>query len=295
MRQFSVRSWRFLAIAGALAVLGATVTFAQSTDGSNTNQSPWSNPAGPTANAENGVTPFGPMFSGQGPMLNRQGPMMRGGQWTDNDNFGRGNGPRGGYGMGYGNGPGAGVRGAGGPGFGPGAGGVGRGYGFSDFGTGASIGQDQVPTIVNGFLARFTGGSYQISRILQFANNYYVQVTDSSKKAPAFELVVNANGGAVHPTPVTMQWNTSYGRAQYSLQGNVGQMSVTSSQAAQNAKDYVTKVSSNASVSSPVQYSGYYSFIVSDNGKTVGVLSVNGYNGQVWYQNWNGAFVKSVQ
>jgi hypothetical protein len=36
---------------------------------------------------------------------------------------------------------------------------------------------------------------------------------------------------------------------------------------------------------------GYYTLHVLTDGKMTGVLSVNGYTGQVWYHTWHGAFV----
>jgi hypothetical protein len=34
-----------------------------------------------------------------------------------------------------------------------------------------------------------------------------------------------------------------------------------------------------------------YNFDVLQNGKTYGMLSVNGYSGQVWYHTWHGTFI----
>ncbi len=39
---------------------------------------------------------------------------------------------------------------------------------------------------------------------------------------------------------------------------------------------------------------GYYTLDFSRDGKVVGMLSVNGYTGEVWLHTWHGDFVKEV-
>ncbi len=40
-------------------------------------------------------------------------------------------------------------------------------------------------------------------------------------------------------------------------------------------------------------YYGYYNIDVLLNGSTYGMLSVNGYTGQVWYHTWHGAYIQT--
>ena len=40
---------------------------------------------------------------------------------------------------------------------------------------------------------------------------------------------------------------------------------------------------------------GYYTIHVLSDGQVYGMLSVNGYSGQVWYHNWHGQFVDMLE
>jgi hypothetical protein len=40
------------------------------------------------------------------------------------------------------------------------------------------------------------------------------------------------------------------------------------------------------------QFPGYYTVHILKSGKVTGMLSVNGYSGQVWYHTWHGAFIQ---
>ena len=39
-------------------------------------------------------------------------------------------------------------------------------------------------------------------------------------------------------------------------------------------------------------FPGYYTLDVTRDGRTLGMLSVNAYSGQVWYHNWHGTFIQ---
>ena len=40
-----------------------------------------------------------------------------------------------------------------------------------------------------------------------------------------------------------------------------------------------------------MQFPGYYTMDFLKDGKTAGMLSVNGYTGQVWFHTWHGNFI----
>jgi hypothetical protein len=50
------------------------------------------------------------------------------------------------------------------------------------------------------------------AHVMEFANDFYVAVTDTATGQGAFELLVDRDSGAVHPEPQSMTWNTKYGR-----------------------------------------------------------------------------------
>ena len=43
-----------------------------------------------------------------------------------------------------------------------------------------------------------------------------------------------------------------------------------------------------------VAYYGYYTIMTTFDGKHYGMLSVNGYSGDVWYHTWHGMFISEV-
>ena len=103
-----------------------------------------------------------------------------------------------------------------------------------------------------------------------------------------------------------MMWNTKYspmswmtlaphasaGVSGFWFNAPSAQMSVTPTQAHDNAAQYLKTYLPNASVEDKGDtFYGYYNFDVLQNGKTYGMLSVNGYTGAVWYHTWHGTFV----
>ncbi len=72
------------------------------------------------------------------------------------------------------------------------------------------------------------------------------------------------------------------------------QMPVSMAQARDDAVQYLKTYLPNAAVEDQGDtFYGYYNFDVLQNDKTYGMLSVNGYTGQVWYHTWHGAYIAS--
>ncbi len=98
-----------------------------------------------------------------------------------------------------------------------------------------------------------------------------------------------------------MMWNTKYSPMSqmmggYWFQAPSGKMTVTVEQARANAKDFLQKNLSNATLEETTDtYYGYYNMDVLKEGKTYGMLSVNGYTGAVWYHTWHGDFMQAKE
>lgn len=45
----------------------------------------------------------------------------------------------------------------------------------------------------------------------------------------------------------------------------------------------------------PAQFYGYYTLDFEKDGETIGILSVNGFNGQVFLHTWHGLFIEEVE
>jgi hypothetical protein len=70
-------------------------------------------------------------------------------------------------------------------------------------------------------------------------------------------------------------------------------MSVTSDQARDIAQRWLDANQSGATANSPDAFYGYYTVDFQRGGKLAGMLSVNGYSGQVWYHTWHGDFIQT--
>lgn len=94
-----------------------------------------------------------------------------------------------------------------------------------------------------------------------------------------------------------MMWNTKYSPMAWMVGGFVSQaskMTVSLDQARTNATQYLKTTLPNATVEDKGDtFYGYYNFDVLQNGTTIGMVSVNGYTGGVWYHTWHGSFISA--
>jgi len=72
-----------------------------------------------------------------------------------------------------------------------------------------------------------------------------------------------------------------------------GKMPVSAGQALKVAQVYLDKAYPGVQVGTKAdEYPGYYTIDVQKQGKLSGMLSVNGFTGQVWYHTWHGQFIE---
>ncbi len=173
---------------------------------------------------------------------------------------------------------------------------------------------DQVRKAVTGYIdTYYKGQNLTIAEIMEFQNNSYAQVKEQSTAINAFELLIDPTSGNVWPEyGPNMMWNTKYGQMGVSAGGMMGRgmmggsgsspaqqptatMPVTSEQAIQDAQQYLQAQGSTLTVESQTDtFYGYYTIHSLKDGQTAGMLSVNGYTGQVWYHTWHGPFIGMV-
>ena len=90
-----------------------------------------------------------------------------------------------------------------------------------------------------------------------------------------------------------MMWNLKYGmHSQIPLSQNKINMDVGEDEAKYLAERYLAKTNTNEIVSDEVEkFYGYYTIhTYTQDGDIAGMLSVNGFTGDVWYHNWHGDF-----
>ena len=148
-----------------------------------------------------------------------------------------------------------------------------------------------------------------ISDIFTFEDSdYYFSILEKESAMGAMELLVNPYSSAVYPEyGPNMMWNLKYG-----MHSNGGRMSgrgmmgssrynenpyqddvednkLSHEEAFEYGAKYLQEYKKNLALADEYhEFYGYYTFHVKEDDKTVGMLSVNGFTGQVWYHDWHG-------
>jgi hypothetical protein len=182
------------------------------------------------------------------------------------------------------------------------------------------------------YLAYLHNSDLQIAEVMVFDNNAYVVVKETSTGIGAFELLVDPTSQIAYPEHgPTMMWNLKYsglnhqdmtlapgasagvggnggmmGGGMMSGYGNMmsgwnnttpadvsAEMTVTAEQAIKYAQKYLdANIFGATAATDPVQFYGYYTIDFEKGGKVAGMLSVNGYSGQVFLHTWHGTFIE---
>jgi len=157
-----------------------------------------------------------------------------------------------------------------------------------------------------------------------FDNHAYAQVIEEDTGIGAMEVLVDPLTLNIYPEfGPNMMWNLKYGmmagydgnsmmdgfgmmgrrfggmmggygRSGSELEaGDIPNMNVSSDQAVQYAQKYLDKYLSGAEADDHADpFYGYYTLHVLRDGEVEGMLSVNGYTGQVFLHSWHGEFIE---
>jgi urease beta subunit len=170
---------------------------------------------------------------------------------------------------------------------------------------GQPISIDQAQQSVQSFLDRTGDRDLKIDELMEFQQNFYALIKERSTGIGAFELLVDKSDGAVafEPGP-DMMWNTKYGMmgrggmtggtmGSYSPGLSSAAMPVASDQATEIAQGWLDNSLRGNLAGTPDAFYGYYTFHFMTGGQIAGMLSVNGYSGQVWFHTWHGGFIQA--
>lgn len=196
---------------------------------------------------------------------------------------------------------------------------------------GQAITLDQAVKDVQAYVDKTGNSDLVVDEVMEFQNNFYAIVKEKSTGIGAFEVLVNKANGSIFPEMgPNMMWNTKYGMfaagasglyggmmgqgqgmmngasgmmggsaqcqgtsgGQSSVTAPTGPMTVSADQAKTLAQQWLDQNQSGTTTESPDQFSGYYTVHTLKDGKVAGMLSVNGYTGQVWYHTWHGDFIQ---
>ena len=173
---------------------------------------------------------------------------------------------------------------------------------------------DQAKDAANQYLASLNNADLAISEVMIFDNNAYVVIKETSTRKGAFELLIDPASQTAFPEHgPNMMWNLKYGgnNRKSMMKGMMGgygnmmggwdststpdlsaEMPVTPTQAIEDAQQYLAaNISGATAATDPTQFYGYYTIDFEKDGKVNGMLSVNGYTGQVFLHTWHGAFI----
>jgi hypothetical protein len=181
---------------------------------------------------------------------------------------------------------------------------------------------DQAKASAEIYLANLNNSDLQIAEIMIFDNNAYVVVKETGTGNGAFELLVDPTSQIAYPEHgPNMMWNLKYGALNHqTMVGNnnsmmsgmmgrnasmmsgwdnttpadvSGEMTVTPKQAIEYAQNYLdANISGATAAIDPIQFYGYYTLDFERDGKAAGMLSVNGYSGEVFLHTWHGTFIE---
>jgi hypothetical protein len=172
---------------------------------------------------------------------------------------------------------------------------------------------DRAVNSAQGYVSSYNNPDLALDEVMEFDNNFYLIVKEKSTGVSAFEILVDRYSGYVHPEPgPNLMWNTKYGHMGGMMSGFGGmmgswqggysgnlpttQMPVSLAEARAAAQAYLRSALPGATLSEGTNtFYGHYTLDVVKDGKVYGMMSVNGYGGQVWYHTWHGTFIQEKE
>lgn len=157
------------------------------------------------------------------------------------------------------------------------------------------------------FLADFDEDNLEIGEIMIFSNHAYAEIIESDTGIGAMEVLVDPISGSVSlEFGPSMMWNTKYGMHSGFSGGMMGRnfmnwtstdvdqpMQITEDEAVEIAQDYLDQNQTGLTADEHADtFYGYYTLHTYENEELAGMLSVNGYTGEVFIHSWHGDFIE---
>ncbi len=169
------------------------------------------------------------------------------------------------------------------------------------------------------YLGSLQNSNIALHEVEEYQYNFYASYYEKNTGTFAFQMLIwkqgsgymmgmmnyaGSTGVAVPEMGPNMMWNTKYGMMNGGMMGGgmmgsyshgaSGPMTITTDQASTIAQQYLDKGLPIKTAGDADTFYGYYNIDVMSNGSPFGMLSVNGYTGQVWYHSWHGTYVQTV-
>ncbi|MFV1948803.1 MAG: hypothetical protein ACC633_02595 [Anaerolineales bacterium] len=198
--------------------------------------------------------------------------------------------------------------------------------GFSGDSSADPLSVEDTREAVESYLGQFDNEDLVIEEIMIFDNNAYAIIGEESTGIGAFELLIDPWSGTVIPEfGPNMMWNLKYGMMSgasgygmmgsgmmsgsigygmmdgwfsdsYSSEDITAEFRVAPAEAFDLARDFLNRVDPGVEVSDEItMFYGYYTIDTERDGEIVGMVSVNGFTGQVFPHTWHGDFFEMVE
>lgn len=158
-----------------------------------------------------------------------------------------------------------------------------------------SLSFQEVKERAENYLKRYGYEDLKIKEIMEFSNNFYIEVIEEQTGIGAMELLLDKRSGFIFPEyGPNMMWNLKYGmHRRIDITKKDINMPIVENSAKKIAEKYLSKKSSGEYVGDEVEkFYGYYTIhTTTKDGEISGMLSINGFTGQAWYHNWHGIFI----
>jgi hypothetical protein len=186
--------------------------------------------------------------------------------------------------------------------------------GGNTYSNAAPVTIDKMKTASQTYIENTGLSGLEIGEIMIFDNNAYAIVLEKDTGLGAFELLMNSGSQVAFPEyGPNMMWNLKYGAmSNGGIMGGYGSgmmggwnngtsnpadisadMPVTKEDAFNVAQAYLDQYLPGMLVADDsTQFYGYYSMDFEKDGVVAGMLSVNGYNQQVFLHTWHGTFIE---
>jgi hypothetical protein len=156
---------------------------------------------------------------------------------------------------------------------------------------------------LNSYIADYNAiEELHLSEIMIFDNHAYAIVKEEDTGIGAFELLVDPETLVVFPEMgPNMMWNLKYshmrgGMMSGGLNSSTEKMPISEEEALEIANEYLSRNGSGLIAEGhPDRFYGYYTIHTEKDGEIVGMLSVNGLDGEVFLHTWHGEFIEMTE
>ena len=176
-------------------------------------------------------------------------------------------------------------------------------------------------SISENYLGSVGTSDLEIDEIMEFEYNYYVVYSEESTGIGAMEMLIDKTTGRIFPEyGPNMMWNLKYGHGGMmtgsgGMMGGFGGMMgsdygnmmggyfpegysgepIGAEEAIEIAQKFLDTAYPGAEADDPHPFYGYYTLHTTMGGEIFGMLSINLFTGQVWYHDWHGEYINSIE